>query len=487
MKNLFLSVFLMSLISCSVSKDESGPFFGNGMKNGWGDQNSITIWTRLTKNKEAKFNGIPFIEIPKNEMLWLAKNPNIDSIYSSQIPENNTLKDMEGYCPGALGQVQLVYYPINDSTNLIKTEWLEVDEKMDYTHQWQLKELIAGQAYKTKIYSRGLRQTKITDSILGKFITPPAPEVDSEIKFCVVSCHDYNRRDDPENGHKIYPSMSKLNPDFYVHTGDIEYMDKPTPYALTEELARFKWNRLFSLPFQRTFYNNHTSYFMKDDHDVGFNDSYPGMDYGKIPFERGLEIFDKEQFPTAEKTYKTVRWGKDFQIWIVEGRNYRSKNIIPDGAEKTIWGKEQKEWFYETVNASDATFKLLITSSPILGPDRLNKNDNLSNKNYTYEREEILGFIKKQNNFFIANGDRHWQYVTHVEGTNLWEFGTGAGSDSHASGWPQDDYRPEHRFLRVKGGFLSGIVKQIDGVPSIQFLHHDVDGQVVNRVSFEGN
>ena len=116
-----------------------------------------------------------------------------------------------------------------------------------------------------------------------------------------MSCHDYNRRDDMENGHKIYPSMSKLKPDFYVHTGDIEYMDKPFPYAMTEELMRFKWNRLFALPFQRSFYNNNTSYFMKDDHDVGYDDSYPGKDYGTVTFERGLEIFDQEQFPTYSK------------------------------------------------------------------------------------------------------------------------------------------------------------------------------------------
>ena len=30
---------------------------------------------------------------------------------------------------------------------------------------------------------------------------------------------------------------------------------------------------------------------MKDDHDIGFNDSYPGKDYGTVTFERGLEIF----------------------------------------------------------------------------------------------------------------------------------------------------------------------------------------------------
>ena len=111
--------------------------------------------------------------------------------------------------------------------------------------------------------------------------------------------------------------MAGLQPDFYVHTGDIEYMDKPTPYALTEALMRFKWNRLFSLPFQRDFFARHTSYFMKDDHDVGFDDSYPGRDYGAVSFERGLEIFDTEQFPVHPKHYKTIRWGKDLQIWIV--------------------------------------------------------------------------------------------------------------------------------------------------------------------------
>ena len=67
----------------------------------------------------------------------------------------------------------------------------------------------------------------------------------------------------------------------------------------------------------------------------------------------------------------------------------------------------------------------MITSSPILGPDRKNKNDNLSNSGYSYEQEEILNFIKKQKNLFIVNGDRHWQYVTHIKNTKLWEFGCG--------------------------------------------------------------
>jgi alkaline phosphatase D len=269
-----------------------------------------------------------------------------------------------------------------------------------------------------------------------------------------------------------------------VHTGDVEYYDKPAPFAMTEELMRFKWDRLFALPYQRDFFSLFTTYFMKDDHDALSNDSYPGMKYGAVTFERGVEIFDKEQFPSNEKTYKTVRWGKDLQIWMVEGRNYRSSNDAPDGPEKTIWGKEQKDWLFKTLKESDATFKILITPGPILGPDRSKKNDNYANYGFKYEGDEIRNYLMQFNNLYICNGDRHWQYVTHFEGTNLWEFGCGPGSDSHAEGWPPTDKRTEHRFLRVKGGFLKGNVSLKNGTSTLTFQHFDVDGNVVHEEIF---
>ena len=486
MRNFICVIILFSFTFCGKENKTNGPYFGNGIKNGWADQNSIVIWTRLTKNKNAFFEGKPFIEISNKKMLSLARMPNVDSIYSLQIPKGLSLKDMEGYCPGSNGQVKLHYWTNDNSSNINSTEWFDVDQNKDFTYQWKLNNLQAGALYKLKIFSRQKNTQKITDSIFGSFKLPKDKSSTDGVKFCVVSCHDFNRRDDIKNGHKIYPSMDKMNPDFYIHTGDIEYMDKPNPYALTEELMRFKWNRIFSLPFQRSFYNNYTSYFMKDDHDIGFNDSYPGKDYGTVPFERGLEIFDKEQFPSYKKRYKTIRWGKDLQVWIVEGRNYRSPNNFEDGPDKTIWGEYQKKWFYETVEKSDATFKVLVTSSPILGPDKIGKNDNLSNEKYSYEQGEILDFIIKQKNLFIVNGDRHWQYVTNIDGTNLWEFGCGAGTDSHSltGGWNRGGPEPEHKFLRLKGGYLSIETLRSKNKPSISFNHHDVDGKIVNSELF---
>lgn len=478
-------VLCLTLIACQDHAETSdGPYFGNGVHNGWADQSSISLWTRLTNRPDGNLTGAQFLGISQKDHKRLRKLNNIDSLEGTQLPSGLTLDKMIGACPGATGEVQLVYYPEGQAEKQQTIAWQAVDPSKDHTLQWKLTDLSPGTRYQLELQARPGPDGAPSDTLQGSFFTPPAADQEEDIRFCVVTCHDFIRRDDQDNGHKIYPAMEALKPDFYVHAGDIEYYDKPLPYAMTEKFMFFKWNRLFALPFQRSFFNEHTTYFMKDDHDALSNDAFPGMTYGTVDYERGLEIFDKEQFPTNEKPYKTIRWGKDLQIWIVEGRNYRSKNTDPDGPGKTIWGAEQKQWFFETVRNSDATFRILLTSTPILGPDRKNKSDNYSNSNFQYEGEEIRSFINGQENFFICNGDRHWQYVTHYEGTNLWEFSSGSGADGHAGGWDQEDVRPQHRFLRVKGGFLSGTLSREAGIPKLVFQHHDVEGKVMHTEEF---
>lgn len=477
---------ILLLISCQTPHDPMpGPFFGNGVHNGWADQSSISLWTRLTARPNGHMQGAEFIALSGEDHRRLRTLNHVDSLHGTQIPEGLVLEDMIGACPGAPGEVYLEYFPTDTPTAVRTVDWTAVEANQDFTLQWKLTDLRPNTHYQLRLQARSGPSASPSDTLAGHFLTPPAPDNDQEeIRFCVVTCHDFIRRDDEAKGHQIYPAMQALKPSFYVHAGDIEYYDKPRPYAMTEALMRFKWNRLFALPNQRDFFNQHTTYFMKDDHDALANDAFPGMTYGTVSYVRGLEIFDQEQFPSNDQPYKTIRWGKDLQIWIVEGRNYRSKNSDPDGPGKTIWGAKQKQWFYETVAASDATFKVLMTSSPILGPDRKNKKDNYSNSNFQHEGQEIRDFINQQSNFFISTGDRHWQYVTHFEGTNLWEFSAGAGADGHAGGWKQEDVRPQHRFLRVQGGFLSGTVKRVGGEPQLVFRHHDVNGKVVHEEKF---
>lgn len=482
-----LILIVVSSLSCESEKLKEGPYFGNGIHNGWADQNSIVIWTRLTKTPDLNLDGQKFTEIDHDKFRKYPVSTPDEVFRSAQVPDSLSLEQMEGACPGIKGQVKLAYYPIDSPDKKLEIDWVSVNETKNFTKQWRLEKLEAGGKYQVELLARSHANAAISDTLIGYFKLPAPKDSIVNTSFMVVTGHDFNRRDDLKNGHKIYKEMLALQPDFYVHTGDIEYYDKYNPYAFTEELMRFKWNRLFALPYQRNFYNQTTSYFIKDDHDVLSDDSNPGMIYGNVTFERGLELFDKEQFPSNDKAYKTISYGKDLQVWIVDGRTYRSKNKMPDGPDKSIWGKEQKEWLFRTIKESDASFKVIISATPILGPDRQKKNDNHSNAGFKTEGDEIRAFFNQFDNLFLCVGDRHWQYVSHIEDTNLWEFSCGPGSDSHAGGWKQEYVLPEHKFLRVKGGFLRGGVYRKNKIPSLKFQHYDVDGNVVNEKIFKRN
>src|SRR5690606_5099717 len=110
---------------------------------------------------------------------------------------------------------------------------------------------------------------------------------------------------------------------------------------------------------------------------------------------QGQEIFRQQAPLHPGPAYRTYRWGKDLQIWLIEARDYRSPYEAPDSPEKTIWGLEQKAWFKKTVTESDATWKLLISPTPMIGPDRPHKKDNHSNAAFQHEGDELRGWFSK--------------------------------------------------------------------------------------------
>jgi alkaline phosphatase D len=240
---------------------------------------------------------------------------------------------------------------------------------------------------------------------------------------------------------------------------------------------------MYSLPTNVAFHRQVASYFIKDDHDTWMNDCWPGQQtqfMGEFTFEQGLAVF-REQVGMNDLTYRSIRWGKDLQIWMVEGRDFRSPNNMPDGPKKTIWGKEQKAWFKDTVQASDATFRVLISPTPVVGPDRTNKKDNHANKGFTHEGDELRQFIATQKNMVVVCGDRHWQYTSVDKETSVREYSCGPASDQHAGGWSNDKRLPEHRYLNVIGGFLEGVVEHENDTPILIFRHFGVDGNLLNE------
>ena len=166
--------------------------------------------------------------------------------------------------------------------------------------------------------------------------------------------------------------MLKLRPDFFVGTGDIVYYDNPMRVAETVPQLRKCWHEQFRFPRMIEFFRSVPAYWSKDDHDFRFNESDNSTDRLPLP-KTGIDMF-REQLPlmatgSDKPTYRTHRVSKDLQIWLTEGRDYRSPNEMADGPEKSLWGAEQREWLKTTMKASDAKWKILISPTPMVGPD----------------------------------------------------------------------------------------------------------------------
>lgn len=392
---------------------------------------------------------------------------------------------MEGSLLGMEGSVRLSWWPEGKPEDKNQTGWLGVDSKRDFTKQVVLKDLEPRQAYVLKIESQSNRG-EAGQTLAGSFRTASGDTESEPLRFVVSTCQSWKTRDKGTAGLQIYDHMLDLDPAFFVHLGDIVYYDKRSAGgdvdARTPELARFHWNRWYGCSDVVKFHKQVPSFFIKDDHDTVTNDSAPGMKVGKLTWDKGLSIF-REQAPMEDLTYRSRRWSKDLQFWIVEGRDYRSPNDMPDSESKSIWGVKQKAWFKEEVLGSDAPFKILFSPTPIVGPDRVNKRDNHSNRNWSYEGDELRKFCS-ENKVIVISGDRHWQYHSIDEETGLHEFSSGATSEAHAGGFRMDLRTEEHQYLAIVGGFLSGEIDPGSDSNQLTLRHHKVDGSVAYEYTF---
>ena len=477
---LVLIVILLAVYGCS-EVSSTGPYQATGIKIGEVTDKEAIVWMRLTRDPERVGFDAPMPEVffKDSKTGKLVKNPKKrpDSAPVVKFPENSTIQTIEGAVPGTNGKVR-VQYKMEGASNWNSTKWNDVDPRRDYTAQIKLTGLTPNVRYQVRVEAAG--GGKKGQVLNGGFKTAPRADKPERVVFMVTTGQAYPDQDAEGGGYKIYAEMLKLDPSFFVHTGDILYYDR---LAKTESLARWHWARMYSLATNVEFHRQVGSYFIKDDHDTWMNDCWPSRKtkfMGDFTFEQGLAIF-LEQVPMSERTYRTFRWGRDLQIWLVEGRDFRSANTMPDGPDKTIWGKEQKAWFKRTVQESDATFRILVSPTPIVGPDRTNKRDNHSNVAFTHEGNELRDFISKQKNMYVVCGDRHWQYVSVDERTSVREYSCGPASDKHAGGWKNSMRYPEHRYLNVIGGFLAVIVDRSEGEPTLTFRHYSVDGDILNE------
>ena len=391
---------------------------------------------------------------------------------------------------GTWGLVEFTIYPVQHAEDA-RSQTVWALPQRDFIARVHFAELQPNTKYACT--SRiGLTQDSLKPGPQLEFKTHPGPALAEKVRFAVVTGMNYakfhgdDRIDrqqhriennielprayvgqDKNLGYPALASILKLAPDFFVGTGDNVYYDTPdNPRAQSVPEMRRKWHEQFVQPRYRDLFARVPTFWMVDDHDYRIDDGDNEGEYLPLP-ETGRRIL-LEQLPyapnhaPAAKTYRTYRVSRDLQIWLPENRFYRSPNSMLDGPEKSIWGAEQKAWLKATLLASDATFKLLISPTPMIGPDDLRKKDNHCDVGgFRHERDEFFRFLKDngldQQNFFLVCGDRHWQYHA-LDETGFEEFSCGALVDANS------------RLGRMPGDPLG-----TDPLGSIKHLHQQVE------------
>jgi alkaline phosphatase D len=478
-----LPALLLGLLSSAVAAEVHQ---ATGFKVVNVTSSSAEVWTRVTLRAAANpANGpLPRVEVfeaKTGQPVALRENRMFpDARITVQMPPGLDLTAAGGAAPAAAGQTR-VRFRVQGAAQWAETPWRDAGMERDGIVLHALPGLLPAARYELVVQARRNASDGGPDEQAGEFKTAPLPTQSERVVFCVMTCQKYERQDRPD-GLAIYPAMGALRPDFFVNTGDVVYFDHGPVIALTPALARYHWARMFALPTLRDFHRNHSSFFMKDDHDTLANDCGPASRSGELTYAEGVRIF-REQTGLPAVANRTFRWGRDLQVWLMEGRDYRTPDREASrGSAPTLWGREQIKWLGETLAASNATFRVILTTVPVVGPDRSNKDDNYANAGFAVEGNEVRALLARHRNLTVITGDRHWQYVSVDPTTSVNEWSVGPATAAHAGGWDEKTPRPEHRFLRTgHGGFLSGVVTPTATGASLELRLHDTDGRVVYR------
>jgi phosphodiesterase/alkaline phosphatase D-like protein len=402
-------------------------------------------------------------------------------------------QDKDGLIPGREGQARLHYGTDKALEKASSTPWETARAEEDWSIHFRIKDLRPGLRHYYRVEFRAVDGTTAKQSDVFSFVTAPPPDERRPVKFHLTTCQDHG-------GVNTYVHMAAQQPDFCVSAGDTVYYDGQG-LARTVPQAWQAYQKMFGLPPMRDYYRHVGGYFMKDDHDYRFNDSDPYMkgkwvgpknadpgarftetkgnqrlDVAWLSAEEGARVF-RTVFPSSEKPYRTFRWGKGMQLWLLENREFRSPNDTPDGPDKSIWGKEQKAWLRQTLLASDADYRIVISPNPIIGPDRIMKGDNQANLNgFWHEGQAFLDWLKenKLGNVVLMCGDRHWQYHS-IDGRNgrgVHEFSCGPTCDEHTQPVPPPYEGVDRPYSASRGGFLT-VQYQPDRTLSCQFFSEE--------------
>lgn len=214
----------------------------------------------------------------------------------------------------------------------------------------------------------------------------------------------------------LWPRMQAELPDLYLALGDMPYADG----ARDLDGYRQAHRRVRDHAGMQAFFAQVPVVATWDDHEVE-NDWDARTDPQRVAW--GTRAW-REFFPVPRTgpIWHSLRWGRGVEVFVLDTRTQRGANPAPDLPDKTMLGTVQRQWLLDALTASDATFKLVCTSSPL----RHGTNGKDSWIGYQRERDALLAELLARgiDGVVFLTADQHWAAAhAHPEGFPEFQFG----------------------------------------------------------------
>ena len=336
-------------------------------------------------------------------------------------------------------------------------------------------------------------------------------------------------------GMRIYDSMRRTRPDFFIHCGDTVYADGPiaaeqpaedgktwhnlvTPevarvaQSLDDFRGRYRYNLLDTN--LRRFSAEVPQVWLWDDHEV-VNNWSPGKLLGdddryqekSVPLlvARGARAF-REYAPLrpwsaeeAERIYRRVGYGDLLDVFAIDMRSYRAANSWnrqpQPGSDTALLGRRQLDWLKQGLERSRALWKVIAADMPV-GLEVADGTDAEGRKRFEalangdgpvlgreFEMAELLSFLKSHSirNTVWLTADVHYcaahrydpRQAVFEDFEPFWEFVAGPlNAGSFGPAALDDTFGPEVVFHRPPPA------QNLSPLAGYQFFGQvDIDGQ----------
>jgi len=387
-------------------------------------------------------------------------------------------------------------------------------EPSDFTARVDLDALAPGQTHFYRVSFQDLADPKVYSvPLIGRLRTPPDTPRDLVFAFSGDEAGQGWGIDESRGGYRVYESMRRFQPDFFIHSGDQIYADGPiraevrlddgslwknlvTPAKskVAESLDDYRGNFAYNFldANKQRFCAEVPMLVQWDDHETR-NNWYPGQRIGaedKRYQERSISLlsaranramfeYNPMRFDARdpERVYRSFRMGPLVDVFMLDERSYRGANSpnrqTAPGRDADFLGPEQLQWLKNALAESTAAWKVIASDMPIsivvpdLNPDvppgtfeAWANQDDGPPSGREMEIADLLRFIKQRDikNVVWVTADVHYASATHYRPEQarftdfkpFWEFvGGPLNAGTFGPGEIDKTFGPDVKFVSI--------------------------------------